>query len=142
MDVSVYVGRRIFFEYWDYSNVMEERFEPIYKELEDYYRLFRDLASDFLSDLKIHKRNNSTDAVYDLKKVYIDMIKEVNDFNSLKNLRLMYIAIRLFLDIYKEDPITSAHIVFSFQLMSCISNCWDVMIKQYDQSNYRFCTLL
>ena len=142
MDVSGYVGRRIFFEYWDYSNVMEEKFEPIYKELEDYYRLFRDLASDFLSDLKIHKRNNSTDAVYDLKKVYIDMIKEVNDFNSLKNLRLMYIATRLFLDIYKEDPITSAHIVFSFQLMSYRSNCWDVMIKQYNQSNYRFCTLL
>ena len=142
MDVSGYVGRRIFFEYWDYSNVMEEKFEPIYKELEDYYRLFRDLASDFLSDLKIHKRNNSTDAVHDLKKVYIDMIKEVNDFNSLKNLRLMYIATRLFLDIYKEDPITSAHIVFSFQLMSYRSNCWDVMIKQYDQSNDRFCTLL
>ena len=142
MDVSGYVGRRIFFEYWDYSNVMEENFEPIYKELEDYYKLFRDLASDFLSDLKIHKRNNSTDAVYDLKKVYIDMIKEVNDFNSLKNLRLMYIATRLFLDIYKEDPITSAHIVFSFQLMSYRSNCWDVMIKQYDQSNDRFCTLL
>ena len=70
------------------------------------------------------------------------MIKEVNDFNSLKNLRLMYIATRLFLDMYKEDPITSAHIVFLFQLMSYRSNCWDVMIKQYDQSNYRFCTLL
>ena len=51
MDVSGYVGRRIFFEYWDYSNVMEERFEPIYKELEDYYSLFRELASDFLSEI-------------------------------------------------------------------------------------------
>ena len=105
-------------------------------------QLFRDLAFEYLSDLKIHKRNNSTNAVYDLKKVYIDVIREVDNFHSLKNLRLMYIATRLFLDIYKDDPIISAHIVFLFQLMSYRSKSWDVRIKQCDQSNYRFCTLL
>ena len=121
---------------------MEEKFEPIYRELDGYYKLFRDLAFEYLSDLKIHKRNNSTNAVYDLKKVYIDVIREVDNFHSLKNLRLMYIATRLFLDIYKDDPIISAHIVFLFQLMSYRSTSWDVRIKQCDQSNYRFCTLL
>ena len=70
------------------------------------------------------------------------MIQEVNNFHSLKNLRLMYIATRLFLDNYKDNPITSAHIVFSNQLMSYRSKCWDVMIKQYDQRNYKFCILL
>ena len=141
MDVSGYVGRRVLFKYWDCPCIKEESFELVYRELDDYYKLFKTLAFDYFSEIKIYRRNSSTDAVYDLKKVYVDLIREVNNFHSLKNLRLMYIATRLFLDIYKEDPITSAHIVFSFQLMSYRSKCWEDLIKRHDQSN-RFCTLL
>ena len=141
MDVSGYVGRRILFKYWDCTCLKQEKFEFVYRELEEYYKLFKDLGFDLFSEIKIHKRSNSTDAVYDLKKIYVDLIREVNNFHSLKNLRLMYIATNLFLNIYRDEPIISAHIVFLFQLMSYRSKCWEVLIKRYDQNN-RFCTLL
>ena len=141
MDVSGYVGRRILFKYWDCTCLKQENFESVYRELEEYYKLFKDLGFDRFSEIKIYKRNNSTDAVYDLKKIYVDLIREVNNFHCLKTLRLMYIVTNLFLNIYRDEPIISAHIVFLFQLMSYRSKCWEVLIKRYDQNN-RFCTLL
>ena len=35
-------------------------------------KLFNDLGFDHLSEVRIRKRRNSAEAVYDLKKVYID----------------------------------------------------------------------
>ena len=141
MNVSGYVGRRILFKYWNCTCVKQDRFESVYRELEDYYKLFNDLGFDHLSEVRIHKRKNSADAVYDLKKVYLDLAREINDFHSLKTLRLMYIATKYFLKVYKDDPIISAHIVFSFQLMSNRSQCWEVLINRFDQG-INYCILL
>ena len=141
MEVSGYVGRRILCKYWNCSCVKQENYESVYRELEDYYKIFKDFGFDRISELKIHKRNNSTNAVNDLKKVYEDLTREVNDFHSIKNLRLLYIVTKFFLKIYKDDPIISANIVFSFQLMTYDSQCWKNLLKRYNQRN-EFCILL
>ena len=125
MEVLGYVGRRILCKYWNCSCVKQENYESVYRELEDYYKIFKDFGFDRISELKIHKRNNSTNAVYDLKKVYEDLTREVNDFHSIKNLILLYIVTKFFLKLYIDDPIISANIVFSFQLMTYDSQCWE-----------------
>ena len=141
MEVSGYVGRRILCKFWNCSCVKQENYESVYRELEDYYKIFKDFGFDSISELKIHKRNNSTNAVYDLKKVYVDLTREVNDFHSIKNLRLFYIVTKFFLKIYKDYPIISANIVLSFQLMTYDSQCWKNLLKRYDQRN-EFCILM
>ena len=141
MDVSAYVGRRVLFKFWDCEVVKNNKFEIVYRELDEYYKLFKDFGADELSKIHIQKRNEKEDAIYDLKKVYVDLAQNVNDFHSLRNLRLMFVTTKLFLKVYHENPIISAQIVFEFQNMSFRSNCWNDMIKQFDQGN-RLCILL
>jgi len=140
MDVSAYVGRRVLFKYWNCDVVKNPKFELVYKELDEYYQLFK-LFGFELSEIRINRKTEKDEVIYDLKKVYFDLAKNVNDFHCLKNLRLMFVATKLFLKVYHEDPIVSAQIVFEFQNMSFRSNCWNDMIKQFDQGN-RLCILL
>ena len=135
MEVSAYVGRRILFKYWNCKIVKNIEYESVYKELEEYYQLFKDFGFVMLSEITIHKKTELDEAIFDLKKVYIDLIKEVNNFHSLKTLRLMFVATKLFLKVYHTDPIISAHIIFEFQNITYRSKCWDVMLKQCDWNN-------
>ena len=139
MDVSAYVGRRILFKYWNCAIVKNTEFELVYKELNKYYQII-ELYIGF-EEIRIIKKTEKDEVIHDLKKVYFDLTKNVNDFHSLKNLRLMFVATKLFLKVYHENLIVSAHIVFEFQNMSFRSNCWNELIKQFDQSN-RLCILL
>ena len=139
MDVSAYVGRRILFKYWNCEVVKNTKFELVYKELDEYYQIVK-LYVGF-EEIRINKKTEKDEVIHDLKKVYFDLAKNLNDFHSLKNLRLMFVATKLFLKVYHKDPIISAHIVFEFQNISCRSNSWNELIKQFDQSN-RLCILL
>ena len=141
MEVSAYVGQRILFKYWDCVVVKNIKYETAYKELDEYYQIFKDFGFDELSKIKIEKRSDMDVAIYDLKKVYVDLTKEVDNFHSLRNLRLMFVATKLFINIYKDNPIISAHIVFVFQTMSHRSKCWTDLMNRYDQ-NDRLCILV
>ena len=116
MDTSAYVGRCILFKLLDCSIVINTKLETVYKELYDYYHLCKDFGIARKSKIYIHiqRRSDLDEALYDLRKIYVDLIREEINFHSLKNLRLMFIATKFFLIIYKDDPIISAQIVFQF----------------------------
>ena len=68
MEVSAYIGRRILFKYWNCEVVKNTKFETVYKELEEYYQSFKNFGFVELSDIRIQKKTEIDDAIYDLKK--------------------------------------------------------------------------